>query len=415
MTLVKTSILSFIATAIKILAGLVINKAVSVYIGPSGLALIGQFQNFTQIAMTTAQGGINNGVTKYAAEYGKHGTQIPHLFSTAAKISILSSTIVGIGSIALSTYLSKLLLNTEEYNYIFVIYGITLTLFVINNLLLSILNGINEIRIWTLINITQSIYGLIFTSILIIFLGLDGALIALATNQSVIFIATIWMLRKHPIININNFQWRFNTNEATKLSQFTAMALTSAAMTPLSNLIIRDHISEAVSWDAAGYWQAIQYISTTYLLIVTTTLSTYFLPRFSAVSEKTEMRKEIANGYKIVMPIVIISTLIIYIQRDLIIEVLFTKDFLPMRELFLWQLIGDTLKIASWIPAILMIAKAMTKQYIYTEITFNSAYTLLSIWMIDKYGLVGTSYSFAINYGAYLILALYATRKNWTR
>lgn len=41
MTLVKTSILSFIATAIKMLAAIVINKAVAFYIGPSA----GQFKN----------------------------------------------------------------------------------------------------------------------------------------------------------------------------------------------------------------------------------------------------------------------------------------------------------------------------------------------------------------------------------
>lgn len=49
MTLIKTSILSLIATFFKMLSGLVINKAVSVYIGPSGLALIGQFQTLLKL------------------------------------------------------------------------------------------------------------------------------------------------------------------------------------------------------------------------------------------------------------------------------------------------------------------------------------------------------------------------------
>ncbi|EJG0004581.1 O-antigen flippase, partial [Vibrio parahaemolyticus] len=45
MNLIKTSFLTLIATAIRLISGLVINKAISVFIGPSGLALIGQFQN----------------------------------------------------------------------------------------------------------------------------------------------------------------------------------------------------------------------------------------------------------------------------------------------------------------------------------------------------------------------------------
>ncbi|MCV5857016.1 O-antigen flippase, partial [Escherichia coli] len=64
MTLVKTSLLSLIATFFKMLSGLVINKVVSVYIGPAGLAVIGQFQNFSQLVQIAAQGAINNGVVK---------------------------------------------------------------------------------------------------------------------------------------------------------------------------------------------------------------------------------------------------------------------------------------------------------------------------------------------------------------
>ena len=45
MSLVKTSFLSLIATSVKVLSLLVINKVVAVTIGPSGIALIGQFQN----------------------------------------------------------------------------------------------------------------------------------------------------------------------------------------------------------------------------------------------------------------------------------------------------------------------------------------------------------------------------------
>lgn len=197
MTLIKTSILSFIATAIKILSGLVINKAVAVYIGPVGLALVGQFQNFSQLVMTVAQGAINTGVTKYTAEYGKDDHErIPILFSTASKISLVSSVVVGAVIVLFSQYASLQFLKSEQYTYIFVIFGFTIILFVINNLLLSILNGLTEIKTYITINIIQSLYSLVFTTFLIISLGFDGALIALVANQSVILLIVLWMLRK---------------------------------------------------------------------------------------------------------------------------------------------------------------------------------------------------------------------------
>ena len=51
MTLIKTSILSAIATIIKIISGFIVTKVIAVYIGPSGLALIGQLQNFINLVM----------------------------------------------------------------------------------------------------------------------------------------------------------------------------------------------------------------------------------------------------------------------------------------------------------------------------------------------------------------------------
>ena len=394
-------------------AGLIISKAVAVYVGPSGLAMVGQFQNFSQLVITLAQGGINSGVTKYTAEYGKDEKRIPILFSTASKISFFSSLVVGAGIVVFSQYASLHFLKSEDYSYIFVIFGFTIVLFVINSLLLSILNGLKEVKTWIMVNIIQSVYSLIFTTLLIVWLGLDGALIAFVTNQSVILLIVLWMLRKHPIIKSENFKEKFNTPEAKKLVGFSAMAITSAITVPISHLIVRDYIGETLSWEDAGYWQAIWYISTMYLMVVTSTLSIYYLPKLSEITEKSELRKELWQGYKIIIPIVIVIAVGVFALKDFIIWLLFTEDFTPMRELFFWQLVGDVVKLAAWLIAYLMLAKAMIRTFIATEICFSLSFVALSIWFLYQYGLVGMSYAFAVNYTLYLVVMIVVTRKYW--
>ena len=413
MTLIKTSILSFIATVTKLLTGLVINKAVAIYIGPAGLALVGQFQNFSQLVMTAAQGAINRGVTKYVAEYGKDSKRIPILFSTASKISFWASLVVGSGLIIFSKQFSLYLLKSENYSYIIVIFGFTVALFVINSLLLSILNGLKEIKSWISINIIQSIYSLIFTSTLIVFFGLEGALLALVTNQSVIFLIVLWMLRRHPIIQLGNFKRAFDSHEGKKLGAYALMAATSAAAIPGSHLIVRDHIAETLSWVDAGYWQAIWYISTMYLMVVTNALNIYYLPRLSEINEKSQLRKELLNGYKIILPIVTLMSISIFLLKDFIIWLIFTEDFSGMRELFLWQLIGDVIKISAFLFGNLVVAKAMTRTYIITEIAFSFSFVIISIWFLEKFGLVGMSYSFAANYMLYFVVIAWVTRRQW--
>jgi len=67
--LVKVSFLNAVATVIRMLTGFVSVKVVAAIIGPVGVALLGQLNNFTQILLSISNGGINAGITKYTAEY----------------------------------------------------------------------------------------------------------------------------------------------------------------------------------------------------------------------------------------------------------------------------------------------------------------------------------------------------------
>jgi PST family polysaccharide transporter len=51
------------------LTGFVNVKVIAVIIGPAGVALIGQLNNFSAIIMSFATAGITTEVTKYIAQY----------------------------------------------------------------------------------------------------------------------------------------------------------------------------------------------------------------------------------------------------------------------------------------------------------------------------------------------------------
>jgi O-antigen/teichoic acid export membrane protein len=411
MTLIKTSFLSLIATVVKLISGLIINKAVAIFIGPSGLAMIGQFQNFIQIALTLAQGAINSGVTKYSAEEGKESSALPILVSTATKISVICSALVGFFVIWFADVLSLKIFNSLEFESVFTVFGITVVLYVLNSLLLSFLNGLKEIKSFISINIAQSFYSLIFTTLLIVFFGLKGALFALVTNQSVVFVTSLIYLKNKYGVSFRVFKSKFDKKVAKKLSSFSLMALVSAACVPGSHMIIRDFIADELTIEAAGYWQAMWYISSMYLMVITTALGTYYLPRLSEIKDRSELSTELLNGYKIILPIVCTLALFIYLLKDIIIFVLFTPNFEPMRELFAWQLMGDVLKIASWLVAYLLLAKAKTLIYIFTEIIFSVSFVCLSFYFVSKYGVVGMTYSYTLNYLVYLIAISLVVRK----
>jgi len=91
-------------------------------------------------------------------------------------------------------------------------------------------------------------------------------------------------------------------------------------------------------------------------------------------------------------------------MRDLIIRILFTESFTPMRELFALQMIGDTLKIGSWILAYLMLGRALVKLFIISEILFAVGFVSLTYLFTEHFGLHGAVLAHAVNYFFYWIV-----------
>jgi PST family polysaccharide transporter len=179
------------------------------------------------------------------------------------------------------------------------------------------------------------------------------------------------------------------------------MGLTSTLTVPVSYMLIREYLVNKLGLEAAGYWQASWKISEVYLMLITSTLSVYYLPRIAEIRDPAELKREIFSVYKIAMPLVIIGAATIYLLRDLIIHLLFTPDFMPMKELFLWQVLGDVLKIGAWIISYVMLGRSMVRIYVMTEIIFSLSFIALTWLLVRQSGLVGVSMAYAVNYALY--------------
>jgi len=408
--LLKVGSLTGLSTLIKIASGFVINKVIAVYIGPSGVALLGQFQNFVNIIRSFSNGSVNNGIIKYVAEYYDNKDKQDKILSTAFALSLLFSLICTLFLIFYKDQLSLYLLKTDKYGDIFFLLGITTVLFSLNNLFISIMNGFKEIKKYVLLNITSNLGALIFTTILVIHMGLYGALVSFIWSQVVIFVITVFYIVKCKWFNFRTFFNGIDSDSARKLAKYSGMAIVSAIVASFSQILVRNHIASTISMDAAGYWQGVWKISEVYLLFITTTLSIYYLPRLSEIKDRFELKKEIVSSYKIILPAVSLVALTIYICRNWIINILFSSEFMPMSELFAFQLLGDFIKISSWLLAFVMIAKAMTFYFIATEIIFTVSFVLISLFFIDHFGLVGATYGFALNYLLYLLAVVWIFR-----
>lgn len=403
MSLVKTSLLNGIAVAVKVASALVLNKILAVYVGPAGYAIIGQFQNAVSIVVSLAGGVVATGVTKATAQHFDDVAKQHAVWQTAFRFSLVASLIAGACLLFVGDWLSAWLLHRSDMSSVFVWLALALPSMAANNLLLAIVNGKKEVGIFVIANIIGSLLSLLVIGLLAFNFGLYGALVAFTINPAIVLLSTAVVVARRDWFKAKFLWGQMNRPALRELSGFGLMGLTTALTVPVSYMLIRDHLATNLGLTAAGYWQASWKISEIYLMLVTTTLSVYYLPRLAEIRTAPELKAEIFKVYKFIFPIVVVGALAIFLLRDYIIHILFTPEFLPMRVLFPWQLAGDVIKIGSWILAYIMLGRAMVKVFVITEIAFSITFVLLSWLLVGSFGLIGVSMAYAINYSLYWV------------
>jgi PST family polysaccharide transporter len=385
------------------LAGVVSTKVVASVVGPIGIALLGQLNNFTTIILSLANGGITTGITKYVSEHSEREEKTSRYIGTAFRITFIFSMVTGIAMIVGAGYFSELILKGEEYRTVFYIFGITIIFYALNALLLAILNGFKEYKLFVRVNIISSLSSLLFSVVMALAFGLMGALVSAVTFQSVVFLITLLLVSKAPWFSWSMFLGRIDKKSIYNLIQYSFMALATAIIVPLSQLLVRGYIAEKISVTEAGIWESVNRISSMYLMVVVTSFSVYYLPRLAELKNDMLIRKEVMSVYQLMVPFLILASLSIYMLRNLIITVLFTSEFNRMGDLLPFQLCGDILKMSGWVLGYLMVAKAMTRAYIFMEILNYSLFVIISYILINYYGVTGATMAYAIGHMIYLV------------
>ena len=403
----NASFYSAISSVIKILTSLLIGKIIVHYADAEGIVLYGQLLNFVVIISVFCGGAISQGLIKYVAEYNAvEKEKIPALLATSFKFTLSVSLFIGLILVLFSKYISQQILFAEKYSSIFVVFGLTLVFYALNTYFLSVLNGYKQFKKFNLINIILNIISLLLSLILSYYFNVYGILLSVIVSQSFLFFITIYLLKNENWFQLQNFKNPINLSILKLLLRFALVAILSTALAPISALIVRDHLIVKTSVDDAGMYELAFRIANAVIMFFTLTISTYYIPRISEINTKSELLKEVKKTYILVMPIIIVLLIGVYFTKELIILILAKANFLRAASLFGFVLFGVFLKVITQIVGFVFLAKAKIKTVIALEVALNIFITLLSIYFINIYGLLGSVYAYCITNLIFLVIVL---------
>lgn len=415
MNLVKTSFLSAISTTVNLLSRLVTNKIIAVYLGAQGMFLLGQLKDFISIGVIAGNLGSNNGIIKYTAEYQDEHQKLNEFLNSGLKIHLYFSTVVCILTFLFRDAISNYFFKDLQFSPTLILLSFSFITVTLNNFFIAVFNGLKLIKVYLTVNVISAVISALIMIVLAIKLNIIGAFYAIAINQIAVFIITLSFIKKLPFFNIIYSSLKIDSTHFKNLTKFSLMAIIAPVCLVGATLFVRFYLNNKLGSNFAGSWEGMWRLSGIYMMFITTTFQFYLLPTFSAISNDN-LKKEIFNVWNFSLPAIIFVTGVVYIFKDFIIQLIFTDEFLLINSIILFHLLGDILKINTWVLGNVLISQAKTKIFIFFQVLWAVTFSVLVIVFVNKYGFVGVSYAYFLTYVIhFLSMNFYFRKLIWIR
>lgn len=409
--LVKVLSINSISVGISFVLGVFSLKIVSIFLGAPGMALMGSFRNFTSMLKSIATLGINNSIIKLVVENKDDKTELSSIYSTFFWLFLGISLLLGISTICFAKTISTFLFYSTDFSIPIQFFGLILPLIVINTFWLAIYNALGKFKKIILIQIISNILIFIVAGLLIWKKNISGGLFSVVIGEILmIAVAFIFVIKENEYFKFD-LQKSINLKYLKSIKSFTLMALLSAILAPLTLVFIRNNIVQYNSIEEAGIWDAINRFSGFYMVFFNSGLSLYYMPKLASLKTDFEFKTELKSYFKIIVPIFLLMLVIIFLSKQVIINLAFTAAFSNINQLLIWQLLGDFFKIMTLAFGYQIAVKTMMKEYFIGEIFFNVSYFLLSVYLMKTNAIEGVLEAYFYTNVVLFFLILFFFRK----
>jgi len=395
---------------LRVIIGVVSQKVIAVFLGASGLAILASFRNLIEILTSFSSVGSRSGIiSKTASEKNKDAVRA-FLNST---VSLFLSASFFLGLILLwnkKWVLESLQLGFEHIKLIQVI-AFIVPFMALSVLMEAVLSGLKAYKPVANIQLLIAFITTFFMVVLIYFFGLYGALTALVCRPVFSFLFYLVYFKKSYALVSYLKSYKPDFSKVKDLLPYISMTLISAGFIQVIEIWLRNLISSEIDLESAGFWTAMNNISSHYFTFVSFVFTLYVLPKFSENNLSFKLYSESKLILKTLLSFVTPALCLLYFFRTPIVHLLYSSDFLEITPLFKWQLTADWFRVIFLVFAYYIVAKKRLVDYFIIELFSFSVFIGLSSSLVNPYGIEGVVMANTIRYVGCLILIVFLLRK----
>jgi len=401
------------------LISLLKNKAAAVFLGPSGVGLVGLYTSATSMIAVLAGLGLNaSGVREVASAASTNDpTRVAHVIHILRRLCWLSGAVGWLLTIALAWPLSQWTFGSTGKAFDIVLLGSTVMVGAVAGGQVALLQGMRRIGDLAKVNLLCVVAGTIISIALYAWAGVQGivpALILAAFASALIN----WCFARMVRVEKCSLKWSETFKHAGPLLRLGLALTWNGLLATAVAFFARSLVVREAGLDASGLYQAAWTISGMFSGFVISAMTADFYPRLAAVSGDNSALKRLVNeqtevGLLLALP-GILGTLIF---APVLLQLLYTSKFVPAADLIPWFLAGVFVQVISWPIGFVLLAKSHSLTFAWVETVIQSSQVAMLFLLITAFGVVGAAAAFAltqcIHIGLYFSVVRRKTGFGW--
>lgn len=387
---------------LSILCSIIRAKAISLFIGPAGVGLLAVWTSAIEMICSASNNGLRNSCVRDVAN-AKTASRVSLIVTVIRRFTLWLALALAAFSIFASPLLSHISFGDFSHFYGFILLAIVILVNTLTNSEHAILQGSSRLKSIAKISIFSSIATIVVTVPLFYFFKENSILPAIIIGYLIAYATTLYY--RNTDISATAVTAKTVWNEGSTFIKFGIFMTIGISATTLTNYIFISYLNAYAGTSEVGLYQAGYSMVNRYAGLVLAALGMEYFPRLSSVAS-SKLRTKIFVSQEIHISLLILTPIItiFMLLRSLIIEILYSSEFLSIANLVMWLLLGMLLRTISWCIAYVMYAKADGKTVLITEVISSCIGLGLNILFYNLMGITGIGISFALWYAIYIII-----------
>jgi len=370
-----TTVQSFI-----FISGLVINKCIALYSGPTGIALFGIIKNFHVFFGSLIKLGSDTVIINSAAKSQGSNVKISNLLGSIIRLSILQVIFVLFIFSFFDEFLYRKIFSIvipSELSWLVRLILILVFFTAFSEMMTSFFNGLLDYRKVFI----SSLSGSLFTMVLALILKPDSlsevAFLALSSGFFSALILMLFLSQNY----LGAMKTSLPVNIFSNLPTSIILLMQPIAVS-LSMIIMQQLIGNSFGIEQLSYFIMCWTLLGAGLTLMMSSVRMYFLPRLATLEGHHERNKFFQNNLLFFVCLASIAIIVISFFSDFIIKTLYSNEFLNASKYLVLLSSTLILKAFEWIVAVSSWERERFKFYIIPECSREIFYVLSCLALI---------------------------------